>query len=153
VKAALLLPLGAIVLAAAALLGAARLGLVRLPLPPAIVGHGAAPRRPARQKPVPDVAVQVPAITTNLADAGGTHFAEVALTVEVAGPADAKAFGAKLPAIEDAVIADLRGSTAAELSGSAGLHRLAAEATASIDRVLGSPGAVRAVYFTQFVVQ
>ena len=146
-KTALLAVLGAVVLAAAALFGGNRLGLLHLPWVPG--GH-AAPRVPA---PPPRVGVQVPLITTNLADPGGQQFAEVALTVEVAGPNTAKAFDAQLPAIEDAVIAALRGSTAAQLAGSAGVHHLAATLTGAIDGVLGSPHAVDAVYFTQFVVQ
>lgn len=104
-------------------------------------------------KPAPAVSVDVPSITTNLGDAGGTHFAQVSLTISLRDAAAAKVFDAKLPAVEDAVIADLRQRSASDLDAAGGMSGLRASVTASLTQVLGLPGAVQAVYFTQFVVQ
>lgn len=136
----------ALAVAAGTAFGLNRAGLVHLPGLP----HAAAA---ARRPPQPAVAVTVPSITTNLGDAGGAHFAEVTLTVSLDGSAEAKRFNADLPAIQDAVISDLRQTTSAQLGGTAGMNGLRSALTTSLDSVLGSADAVRAVYFTQFIVQ
>jgi flagellar basal body-associated protein FliL len=125
---------------AAAATAASRLHL-RLP-------HLAAPRARAPQP----VMVDVPAITTNLADPGGGHFAQVAITVTLSGPAAANAFRQRLPAVEDAVIAQLRQRSSADLQAAGGMGALRRAIAASLDQILG-PGQVQAVYFTQLVVQ
>jgi len=148
VKGALFALVG-LAVAAAAVFGAFRLGLVHLSAPrvdPA-ASH-AARARPAE----PPVSVPIPSITTNLGDTGGTHFAQVTVTVSVAGPLMAKRVDSEMPAVENAVIADLRQMTSAELDASNGMTVLRGAITTSLDGVLG-PGAVRAVYFTQFIVQ
>lgn len=107
-----------------------------------------------RPKPAtPPVTVSVPMITTNLSDPGGAHFAQVTMTLSLANAALAKSFNAKLAAVEDAVIADLRQSSSTQLAGAGGMTGLSKAVTASVDQVLGDQAAVRAVYFTQFVVQ
>lgn len=116
-----------------------------LPLPAFLHGK-AKPRR------VPTIEVGVPQITTNL-DGDAADFAQVSLTVGVAGPRLAQAFNAQMPAVENALIGDVRGMSLAQLNGPAGMARLRQEVTASLDQILGSSQAVRHVYFTQFVVQ
>jgi len=98
------------------------------------------------------VLVSVPAITTNL-DGTSDHFAQVAVTLELRDAAAAHLFSAREAAVLDAVIADLRGETFADLSGDAGMRLLGQRIAASLDPILGGRGAVEAVYFTQFVVQ
>lgn len=100
----------------------------------------------------PTVDATVPQITTNL-NGNAQDFAQVTLTVGLAGPKVAKAFTAQLPAVENAVIGDVRGMSLAQLNGTAGMQKLRQEVTASLDTILGQSGAVRDVYFTQFVVQ
>jgi|GEM_PF-5845844 len=133
------------------LLGAAATAAVlsgRLSIP--FLGLRAHPHvRPAP----PPVEVAVPTITTNLSDHGGAHFAQVAMTVSLRDAAVAKAFNARLAAIENAVIADLRQRSSTQLAGSGGMAGLSSAIATSVDDVLGNQAAVRAVYFTQFVVQ
>lgn len=131
--------------------GAAAVFLGHVPLP--FLAHRVG-RQPSRPRPAsPSVSVSVPTITTNLGDAGATHFAQVALTISLSGPAAAKAFNARVAAVEDAVITDLRERSAAQLDAADGMTGLRTAITASVDQVIGDPAAVRAVYFTQFVVQ
>ena len=139
--------------AAAAVFWADRAGIVRLHLPgaPAAASRGGTGGKPRKAEPL--VSVAIPSITTNLADPGASDFAQVTMTVEVAGPALAKELNGKMPAAEDAVIADLRQSTAAQLAGAAGISTLRTAVTSSLDQILGSAHAVHAVYFTQFIVQ
>ncbi len=138
---AAILVLGVIAAAAAVLSG--RLSVPFLP-------HPVRPHvRPAPQP----VEVTVPTITTNLADAGGAHFAEVALTISLRDAAVAKTFSSRLAAVQDAVIADLRQRSSAQLAGAGGMQGLGNAITVSVDQVLRSQTAVRHVYFTEFVVQ
>ncbi len=95
----------------------------------------------------------VPAITTNLSDPGGGHFAEVAITVSLRDAALAKTFEHRLPAVENAIIADVRERSTTQLAGSQGMQSLGAAVSTSVDQLLGTATAVRSVYFTQFVVQ
>ena len=118
--------------------------LVRLP---AFLGGRAAPPRP-----LPTVEVGVPQITTNL-NGNSSNFAQITLTVGLAGPGAAKTFNARMPAIENALIADVRSLSLTQLNGAAGMQRLRKSVATLLDGILGSPSAVRAVYFTQFVVQ
>ncbi len=117
--------------------------LVRLP---ALLGGQAHPHA------VPTVDVGVPQITTNL-NGNASDFAQVTLTVGLAGPVVAKTFNTRLPAVENALIGDVRSLTLAQLNGASGMQRLRQTVATSLDGILGSPGAVRDVYFTQFVVQ
>ena len=102
---------------------------------------------------VPAVSVAIPMLTTNLSGSSGQHFAQVALTVAVAGPQVAAACRAHLPQVQDAIIGDIRAQTLAQLNGSKGMVQLGQAIQGSLDAVLGAKGDVRAVYFTTFIVQ
>ena len=102
---------------------------------------------------VPAVSVAIPLITTNLSGSGGTHFAQVGLTVAVAGPKVASVCHVRLPQVQDAIIGDIRAQTLTQLSGAQGMVRLGRLVRKSLDAVLGAKGDVRAVYFTTFIVQ
>ncbi len=141
-------PVAVVVIGAGAVAGQI-LGLLHLPLLGHVVGTHA--HRPP--KPPAPVTVAIPTITTNLGGITGSHFAQVSVTVSVSDAQAAKEFDAKLPAIEDAVIADLRQSTAAQLDANGGMTALRDAVTASLVQVLGSRQDIRAVYFTQFIVQ
>ena len=119
---------------------------LRVPLP-------LLPRRaaPVPHRAAPPVTVPVPAITTNL-DGPGGHFAQVAVTLSV-DAAVAKSLKARMPAVQDAVISDIRHSSLASLDARGGMAGLGRAVSASVDGVLGDAQAIRAVYFTQFVVQ
>lgn len=105
-----------------------------------------------RHKPQP-VMVSVAPITTNLSGADASDFAEVAFTLRLADKALAVRFTQAQPAVLNAVIADLRGESLAQLGGAPGMRRLGRLISLSLDRVLDQPQAVEAVFFTQFVVQ
>lgn len=137
--------LGAAVVAVLAL-GVLGAWWFRVPLPLLPRRPGSAPHRAA-----PAVAVPVPAITTNL-DGPGGHFAQVAVTLSV-DAAVAKSLKARMAAVQDAVISDIRHSSLASLDAKGGMSGLGRAVSASVDRVLGDSRAIRAVYFTQFVVQ
>ena len=135
---------GVVVVGAAAAVGHA-VGVLRLPALRQVL-H--------RQAPTPKpVSVDIPSITTNLGGGDGSHFAQVTLTVSLANAQAAKEFNAKLPAIEDAVIADIRQRSATELDANGGMSGLRQAVQASMTQLLGSGNAVQAVYFTQFIVQ
>ncbi len=119
-------------------------GVVHLP--------GAA-KRSVPASAAPAVSVAIPMITTNLAGSGGQHFAQVALTVAVAGPKVAALCHVRLPQVQDAIIGDIRAQTLAQLDGSKGMVQLGRVVRGSLDTVLGAKGDVRAVYFTTFIVQ
>ena len=140
----LLIGLLVLVAIGAGLAAGQSVGVLHLPF----IGHAV-----RRTPPPAPVSVDVPTITTNLGDADGTHFAQVSLTVSLADARVAKEFNAKLPAIEDAVIADLRETSSAQLNAAGGMTGLRTAVAASLTHVLGSPNAVQAVYFTQFIVQ
>ena len=106
-----------------------------------------------RPQPVPTVQVAIPTITTNLAGGSGTNFVQLSVTLGVAGPAVAKTFATQVAAVQNAILADVRARSAAQLDASQGMSDLAGAIQTSVDQVLGSATAVRAVYFTQFVVQ
>jgi flagellar basal body-associated protein FliL len=126
-------------------LGAAlHFGLLKLP---GLVGGKAHPH------PLPTVQVQVPQITTNLASTNSGDFAQLTMTVGVAGPTVAKTFATEMPAVENAVIGDIRALTLAQLNAQGGMQALQSAIQGSMDQVLGSKTAVREVYFTQFIVQ
>ena len=142
-----LLALLALLVVGGALVGADRVGLLHVRLPVRL--H--LPRRPAAVPP--PVSVAIPSITTNLADPGGSHYAQVTVIVAIRGQAQAKRALADMPAVENAVIADLRATSSSQLQGAGGMQRLGQALTASLDGLLGSPQAIQAVYFTQFMVQ
>ncbi len=120
---------------------------LRVPLP-LLPRRGAAP--PPRAVAAA-VTVPVPAITTNLEGPGG-HFAQVAVTLSVDATL-AKSLKARMPAVQDAVISDIRHSSVASLDAKGGMAGLGRAVSASVDGVLGDARAIQAVYFTQFVVQ
>jgi len=121
--------------------------LLHVPLP--LLPHPRAKGQPA----VHLVSVTVPAITTNLSGADAAHFAQVQLTLSLSGAKTAKTFAARTPAVQDACITAIRDRSAAQLNDVAGMTGLRTAIVTAVDGVLGDPTAVRAVYFTQFVVQ
>lgn len=125
--------------------GAGLTGLVHLPFLPKGLHLGSAHPAPAL--------VTVPAIVTNLAGADSSHFAQIAMTVQLADKQQAQAFAEHQPAVQNALIADIRNDSLAALSGTGGMALLRREVATSLDRVLGDEKAVQAVYFTQFIVQ
>ena len=134
----------AVVVVVGGLAAALHFGLLKLP------GSLAGKSHP---HPLPTVQVQVPQITTNLASTNSGDFAQLTLTVGVAGPTVAKTFPAQMPAVENAVIGDIRSLTLAQLDAQNVMQMLQSAIQGSMDQVLGSKTAVRDVYFTQFIVQ
>jgi flagellar FliL protein len=102
----------------------------------------------AKPRVVP-VAADVPEVITNLADG---HYAQVALTVELAGPQAARRFARRHAAIEDAIIGTLRSRTSQQLDGGKGMQSLGDALAQAMDRTLGGQDVLH-VYFTRFVVQ
>jgi flagellar FliL protein len=111
------------------------------------------PRKAQAAKPPAPVPVEVATVTTNLADPGERRYVQVQLTVELADQAAARTFTERMSAVRDALIGILRSRTSEQLTGEAGMARLARDLGAAFDRVVGRNGAVVRVYFTHLVVQ
>ncbi len=109
--------------------------------------------RAAAPKPPTVSTVVLAPLTTNLADTGQVRLVQVGLTATLVGDQAQSAWNTHLAAIQDATIGALRARTAAQLNGAQAMGQLAADLEAAYDKILGDAGKVRAIYFTQFVVQ
>lgn len=95
------------------------------------------------------VSVAVAQITTNTADG---HYAQIALSVRLAGTRAAQRFAGRKAAIQDAIIGTLRSRTSAQLNGDRGMQNLGSALERAMDAVLGGHEVLH-IYFTSFVVQ
>ena len=135
---------GALAAVVVGVAGAAAAGLLPVPFLPKGLWDG-------RRQPAPAL-VAVPAIVTNLAGVDAAHFAQITMTLQLSDGRQAKTFTEREAAVQNALIKDIRDDSVAALSGSGGMALLRGEVESSLDRVLGQ-GAVRDVFFTQFIVQ
>ena len=110
------------------------------------VGAGAA----AQTQPGP--VFSVGSIMTNLGAPGRPVYIKVAVDLEVDGAKALAELDERAGAVRDRIIRVLRGKLPADLEGPDGMRALAAEIRDVVNQMLTS-GAVREVYFPEFIIQ
>jgi len=88
---------------------------------------------------------------TNLSDTGHRRFIQVEVQLELTGEAEEELERCQAP-VRSSILATLRSKTYDEVEGEAGMAALAAELLTAVNGALPS-GGVKALYFTQFIVQ
>ncbi len=88
----------------------------------------------------------------NLADEGGNRYLKTTIQVEFAGTEPPAAFEARMPQIRDAILTLLTSKSFADIRTPAGKETLRDDVIDRLNHVLRAE-AVKAVYFTEFIVQ
>lgn len=118
-----------------------------------------APAKTAPAEPrTPPVFLPLDNLVVNLGDPGGTRFAQVGITVQVADAKTSDLVKAFMPSVRNGILLILSQRTADELLAPAGKEQLAANILALIQTETGltdpsGKGPVQAVLFSNFIVQ
>lgn len=115
---------------------------------------------PAKQVPVPELSAQAdigPQVTieefiVNIISGDTAHYVKASLVLEMTSEEGKGEVEKRMPQVRDAVLLLIGSKTFEELQDLQGKKQLKAEITSKINTFLKS-GKVRAVYFTNFVVQ
>ena len=115
---------------------------------------------PAKQVPVPDLnahadigpQVNIEEFIVNIISGDTSHYVKASLTLELSSEEGKGEVEKRMPQVRDAVLLLIGNKTFEELQDIQGKKQLKAEITSKINTFLKS-GKVRAVYFTNFVVQ
>src|SRR5581483_10902299 len=127
-----------------------------LPIPRAGAGAGEAGAEAhgegADQHGQPGAIRPLDPFLANLADEGGGRYLKTTIQVEFVAAEAPQAFDLRMPQIRDAVLTLLTSRTFADIRTPAGKESLRDDVIDRLNQVLQS-SAVKAVYFTEFVVQ
>jgi len=115
---------------------------------------------PGLQVPVPDLTqkteigpmVNIEEFVVNIISGDTPHYVKASLTVELSGEDVQPEVEQRMPQVRDAVLLLIGNKTYEELQDLQGKRQLKAELTSKINSFLQT-GKVRAIYFTNFVVQ
>jgi flagellar protein FliL len=115
---------------------------------------------PGLQVPVPDLTqkteigpmVNIEEFVVNIISGDTPHYVKASLTVELSGENVQPEVEQRMPQVRDAVLLLIGNKTYEELQDLQGKRQLKAELTSKINSFLQT-GKVRAIYFTNFVVQ
>jgi flagellar FliL protein len=115
---------------------------------------------PGLKVPVPDLQqqneigpmVNIEEFVVNIISGDTPHYVKASLTVELSNEAVKPEVEQRMPQVRDAVLLLIGNKTYEELQDLQGKRQLKAELTSKINSFLQS-GKVRAIYFTNFVVQ
>ncbi len=115
---------------------------------------------PGLQVPVPDLnkeakigpMVEIAEFVVNIISADSPHYVKASLTLELDSEAVQPEVEQRMPQVRDAVLLLIGNKTYEELQDLQGKKQLKAELTSKINSFLQG-GKVRAIYFTNFVVQ
>jgi flagellar FliL protein len=115
---------------------------------------------PAKQVPVPDLnqqadigpQVNIEEFIVNIISGDTPHYVKASLTVELTNPEVKAEVEKRMPQMRDAILLLIGNKTFEELQDLQGKKQLKAELTSKINSFLKT-GKVKAVYFTNFVVQ
>jgi flagellar protein FliL len=115
---------------------------------------------PAKQVPVPDLnqqadigpQVNIEEFIVNIISGDTSHYVKASLTVELTNEEVKGEVEKRMPQVRDAILLLIGNKTFEELQDLQGKKQLKAEITSKINSFLKS-GKVKAVYFTNFVVQ
>ncbi|MFT5698027.1 MAG: flagellar FliL protein [Desulforhopalus sp.] len=115
---------------------------------------------PGLQVPVPDITqqseigpmVNIEEFVVNIISGDSPHYVKASLTVELSNKAVQPEVEQRMPQVRDAVLLLIGNKTYEELQDLQGKRQLKAELMSKINSFLQS-GKVRAIYFTNFVVQ
>ncbi len=115
---------------------------------------------PGLKVPVPDLTqtteigpmVNIEEFVVNIISGDTPHYVKASLTVEVSGEGVQNEVEQRMPQVRDAVLLLIGNKTYEELQDLQGKRQLKAELTSKINSFLQT-GKVRAIYFTNFVVQ
>jgi len=115
---------------------------------------------PAKQVPVPDLnqqadigpQVNIEEFIVNIISGDTPHYVKASLTVELTNPEVKAEVEKRMPQMRDAILLLIGNKTFEELQDLQGKKQLKAELTTKINSFLKT-GKVKAVYFTNFVVQ
>ncbi len=115
---------------------------------------------PAQHVPVPDLnqqadigpQVNIEEFIVNIISGDSAHYVKASLTVELTNPEVKAEVEKRMPQMRDAILLLIGNKTYEELQDLQGKKQLKAELTSKINSFLKT-GKVKAVYFTNFVVQ
>lgn len=115
---------------------------------------------PGAQVPVPDLTpqaeigpmVNIEEFVVNIISSDTPHYVKASLTVELSNEEVQPEVEQRMPQVRDAVLLLIGNKTYEELQDLQGKRQLKAELTSKINSFLQS-GKVKAIYFTNFVVQ
>lgn len=115
---------------------------------------------PAKNVPVPDLnqqadigpQVNIEEFIVNIISGDSAHYVKASLTVELTNPEVKAEVEKRMPQMRDAILLLIGNKTFEELQDLQGKKQLKAELTSKINSFLKT-GKVKAVYFTNFVVQ
>jgi flagellar protein FliL len=115
---------------------------------------------PAKHVPVPDLnqqadigpQVNIEEFIVNIISGDSAHYVKASLTVELTNPEVKAEVEKRMPQMRDAILLLIGNKTFEELQDLQGKKQLKAELTSKINSFLKT-GKVKAVYFTNFVVQ
>jgi flagellar protein FliL len=115
---------------------------------------------PAKQVPVPDLnqqadigpQVNIEEFIVNIISGDAAHYVKASLTVELTNEEVKGEVEKRMPQMRDAILLLISNKTFEELQDMQGKKQLKAELTSKINSFLKT-GKVKAVYFTNFVVQ
>ncbi|MBI5599099.1 MAG: flagellar basal body-associated FliL family protein [Deltaproteobacteria bacterium] len=103
------------------------------------------------EKEAPSAALTMDPFVVNLQDATGTRYLRVSIDLEIDGPAQDEA-KAKTSQIRDSIIILLSSKGYSDVGTVQGKYQLRDEIAARVSQILAK-GKVKAVYFTEFVIQ
>lgn len=93
-----------------------------------------------------------PSFTVNLADPSGKRYLKVSVELELESQEMELEISKRLPQIKDAIIVLLSGKSLEDVNTNAGINQIKAEIKTRIEVFL-KPGAIKNVYFTDFLIQ
>ena len=115
-------------------------------------GSGAAEAQTKEDVPAVKIMHEMEPFIVNLLGENGTRYLKAKLVAEVGGPEVQKELKDRNPEIRDALLLLLAGKSFDDISTPQGKIALRSELVARLNGVLNT-GAVRMLYFTEFVVQ
>ena len=115
---------------------------------------------PAQNVPVPELnhgadigpMVDITEFIVNIISADGSHYVKTSLTLELTTPQAKDEINQRMPQIRDAILLLIGNKTFEELQDLEGKRELKAEIMSKINGFLQA-GKVKAIFFTEFVVQ
>ena len=115
---------------------------------------------PAENVPVPDISndatigpmIPIDEFVVNIISADTPHYVKASLTLELNSPDAQEEVEQRMPQIRDAILLLIGNKTYEELQDLQGKRQLKAELSSRINSFLKT-GSVKAIYFTNFVVQ